>query len=121
MNNSYKKFGQDMFLIFSFIFFVSFLKSKEFNIYLIILALLFLLAKIINPNYLKYPYIFWMSLSKILGTISTSLILIILYYVIITPIAVILKIFGKNVLGLKSEDSYWIKNIETEHDWEKQY
>lgn len=121
MITKYKKFGQDMFLIFSFFSLLSFLKSKDLNVYLIILALLFLAAKLVNPNYLKYPYIFWMALSTILGTISTKIILIVLYFMIITPISVTLKIFGKDVLSLKSKKSYWIKYLNINQDYEKQY
>lgn len=52
----------------------------------------------------------WMGLSIILGFFMSRLILTILFYFIITPIALVAKIFGKDFLELKmdeSKSSYW--------------
>jgi hypothetical protein len=55
---------------------------------------------------------FWMGLSIILGFISTRVILTIIYYLILTPIAVVGRLFGKDFIDEKidrTKKSYWIK------------
>ena len=70
---------------------------------LIILALVF-------PKILKPLNKIWMSIAVILGWFMSRVILIILFYIILTPIGIILKIFRKKFLNLKidkSTDTYW--------------
>ncbi len=75
------------------------------GISLIVIGLLF-------PVVLLPLHKLWMGLSIILGHISTRVILTILYYIILTPIAVISRLFGVDFIDQKidrSKKSYWIK------------
>lgn len=54
----------------------------------------------------------WMSFAVILGWVMTRLILVVLFYLALTPTGLIAKLFGKDILGRKidkSRDSYWEK------------
>ena len=60
---------------------------------------------------LKPIYKAWMSLAKLLCSFIRNVILIILFYLVVTPIGLVARLFGKNFLELKfgeDKDSYWI-------------
>ncbi|SVC44594.1 uncharacterized protein METZ01_LOCUS297448 [marine metagenome] len=104
-----------------------FWKEKEsFQIFLAIGIILFLTA-IALPSVLKPVYWIWMIFAIILGWIMTRVILSLMFYVVFTPIGLILRFFGKQFLELrwdKSKESYW--NFRTnEHlkkeNYEKQF
>lgn len=62
----------------------------------------------------KLIYGYWMALARVLSWINTRVILIILYFLVFTPIGFIMKLFKKDVLEIKIQKeikSYW-KNIE---------
>ena len=81
----------------------------------------------ILPILLKPFYMVWMIFATILGWFMTRLILSLLFYIIITPIGLFLKILGKDLLDLKEQEnkkSYWtIRNSEMEknQNYEKQF
>ena len=104
-----------------------FWKEKEsFQLFLAIGITLFLTATAI-PAVLKPVYWMWMIFAIILGWIMTRVILSLLFFLILTPIGLTLRLFGKQFLELrwdKSKESYW--NFRTnEHlqkeNYEKQF
>ena len=102
-----------------------FWKEKEsFQLFLAIGIVLFV-AGIALPFILKPIYWVWMVFATILGWFMTRVILSLLFYVIITPIGLIARLFGKQFLGLKmdrSKQSYWnMKIVEASKNYEKQF
>ena len=102
-----------------------FWKEKEsFQLFLAIGIVLFV-AGIAIPFTLKPIYWVWMVFATILGWFMTRVILSLLFYVIITPIGLIARLFGKQFLGLKmdgSKQSYWsMRKVETSKNYEKQF
>jgi len=95
--------------------------------YLFLLSLVFLLFGVLAPACLKPVYKLWMALSSIMGWFVTRLILCTLFYLVLTPIGLLAKLFGKSFLGLKIDpdaDTYWVlrKNSQPEKpDYEKQF
>ena len=86
-----------------------FWKEISFQIFLAIGIILFLIA-ISIPAVLKPVYWIWMIFATILGWIMTRIILSILFYVILTPIGLIPRLFGKQFLELKwnrTNRTYW--------------
>ena len=97
-----------------------FWKEKEsFQIFLAI-GIILLLTGIAIPATLKPVYWIWMIFAAMLGWFMTRVILSILFYVIITPIGLTLRFFGKQFLDLhwdKSKISYWnYKTIKENRD-----
>lgn len=91
---------------------VSLFNRSSAFMFLIPFGLIFMLLGFIAPVIIKPLYFVWMSLSVILGYISTRVILALLYYLIITPIGIIFKLMGKDLLNLKFDkkaETYWIK------------
>ena len=122
-----RKFGITIGVILLVIAGFLFWKEKEsFQIFLAIGITLFITA-ITIPFILKPVYWIWMIFATILGWIMTRIILSILFYVILTPIGLISRLFGKQFVELrwdKSNDSYWNfrsnENLKKEN-YEKQF
>jgi hypothetical protein len=75
-------------------------------------GLALLLPGLTRPKLLIYPYKGWMTLSLMLGFMMTHLILLLMYYIVFTPIGVVMRIFGRDILRKqfdKNEKTYWIK------------
>jgi len=105
-----KKFGFTFAVISFLISIISLINHSKFFFYFILAGLLLLVISISIPQSLKYIYKIWMTFALILGIITTNLILTILFYAIITPIGLIIKLRGKNLLDLKfnkDSNTYW--------------
>lgn len=86
-------------------------RDKGYYSYFFILSVAFGLLGLIVPVVLKPVYIGWMTLAVLLGWFMTRVILIVLFYVVVTPIGLLARSFGKDFLRLKFDrntDSYWI-------------
>ena len=90
----------------------------------LIIGVSFVLLGFIIPSILKPIYIIWMTFATILGWIMTRVILTVLFYLIVTPIGLIARIFGVKFLDLSWNDnvkSYWNKREGSVSDIEKQF
>lgn len=54
-------------------------------------------------------YSYWMKFARLLGKVNTTLLLTLSYVLILGPVAMVLKLFGKDLLDRKAEHraSYW--------------
>lgn len=88
-----------------------FLWKQKSYIYFFVIAGIFLLFGLILPKLLKPIHKAWMALAVVLGWIMTRVILSILFFLIVTPVGLLAKLFGKKFLETKFEkniSSYWI-------------
>jgi hypothetical protein len=92
-------------------------------IFLILGALLFIFGFLL-PNFLSGVYKVWMGLAFALGWVVSRVLLIILFYIGITSISFIARIFGKKFLDVKFKDgkeSYWVLRGDSKVDYSKMY
>ena len=121
-----KSFGNTMgiiILIFSIAFSIY---DNDLYIRLSLIGFLFIFLSSLLPVLLKPAYLIWTTFSIFLGWTMTRLILSFIFYLVITPIGLIAKIFGEDFLALKKVDnnSYWNsrdREMELNQDYEKQY
>ena len=76
------------------------------------IGLLFLILGFILPTVLRPVYRIWMLFAYFIGGIVSRVILTVLFYVVLTPTGLVLKLFGKDVLDHnfdKRRESYWVK------------
>ncbi|MFH1837852.1 MAG: SxtJ family membrane protein [Candidatus Omnitrophota bacterium] len=72
-----------------------------------------LILGIFTPRFLSSPFIIFTKVAHAIGWFNTRVILIVVYFVILTPISLIMRLFGKDPLNRNSNannESYWIKN-----------
>ena len=105
---------------------ILFFKEKDSDVYFFLIGLAFILSGIVLSFILKPFYKIWMTFAVIIGWIMTRIILAILFFIIITAIGVLARLFGKDFLNLKPDnrDSFWnMRNRDRElnQDYEKQF
>jgi hypothetical protein len=122
-----RKFGFTVGTVLLLVGIVLYLIGKSSSVVFGGIGVLLILFGLILPNLLKPLNKIWMTLAVILGWFMSRVILFILYYVIITPIGIFLKLIGKDFLQLKidkSSKSYWEtreKKIAEQIDYDRQF
>ena len=108
---SNRSFGIVFFVVFIIIAFWPVLKSEAPRIWSVIIAIIFLLLGIFNSKLLTPLKILWIKFGEILGRFISPLIMAVIYFAIITPIGIFMRLLGKDLLNMKSlkKNSYWIK------------
>jgi hypothetical protein len=83
------------------------------------------LCGLLFPLILKTPYKIWMGLAIAMGWVVSRILIMILYYIVVTPLGIAAKLFRKEFLDLKfrdNKDSYWvIKSVDSKNDYKKMY
>jgi len=104
-----------------------FFKDKDsYQTFLYISGALIIFGLII-PVILKPIYLAWMTFAVILGWFMTRVILSLLFFIILTPLGLILRIVGKDFLNQKEQkelNSFWNKRNsknEKNQNYEKQF
>ena len=75
-----------------------------------------LILGIIKPSLLSIPYKFWMKLGHILGWINSKIVLGLVYFIILLPIALIMKIFGYDPLRKKKSNQISYREIKEDNE-----
>ena len=92
-----------------------------------ILAVIFLFFGIFLPIILKPFQKIWMGLALLMGAVMSRVILCILFYLVVTPIGLLARCFGKDFLSQsrdRNRESYWIDRPTEKQDalyYEKQF
>ena len=122
--SSNRSFGLLFFIVFIAVGLWPIIKGEEANIYLILISLFFLIFGLINSKILSPFNKAWIKLGEILGLIIAPIIMALVYFIILTPISLIVRMFGKDLLGLKflkKQDTYWIKRVKKLGTMKKQF
>tara|TARA_B100001996_G_C18382726_1_gene485980 strand:+ start:291 stop:668 length:378 start_codon:yes stop_codon:yes gene_type:complete len=109
--NSNKSFGVLFFIVFLLIALWPILNDDSLRIWSLIIAIIFLVLGLLNSKILNPFKRIWIKFGEILGKVIAPLVLSIVYFIVVTPIGLFLRIFGKDLLGIKllDKESYWIK------------
>ena len=108
--SSNKSFGLVFFVIFIIIALWPLLNDGNIRIWSIIVSIIFLILGLLNSKILTPFNKLWMRLGVLLGIIVSPIVMGVVYFGIITPIGLIMKLFGKDVLNLKldkNKKTYW--------------
>ena len=89
-----------------------------------ILAIIFFILGIVWPKIFYIPNKLWIGFGILLGKIIAPIIMGLIFFLIVTPIGIILRLLGKDVLNqkiVKSEKSYWIKRKKSLQSMKNQF
>ena len=108
---SNKKFGYFFTLIFLIItgyFFLN--KSLNLSYVFATISITLFFITIIKADLLLYPNKLWIKFGLLLGMIISPIVLGILFFVLFTPTAILMKFYGRDELRIKfkKNTSYWI-------------
>ena len=115
---SNRKFGLFFFVVFLGISaYVKMVRHAELTSHaFIFLACFFLLLSIFAPNVLQPLNLAWFKLGELMGRLVNPFVMGILFFLAVTPIAIITRFFGRDELLLKkkkSSPSYWVNRDST--------
>ena len=108
---SNRSFGIVFFIVFLLISIYPLINNESIRIWSLVVSLIFLALGIINSNLLLPLNKLWFKFGIFLGKIISPIIMGIIFFLVVTPIGLIMKLLGKDVLNLKYNDyrSYWIE------------
>ena len=108
---SNKSFGIVFFVVFLLISLYPLLNNENLRFWSLIISIIFLVLGILNSSLLSPLNKLWFKFGIFLGKIISPIIMGIIYFLVVTPIGLIMKLLGKDVLNLKYHDykSYWIE------------
>ena len=110
-----RQFGAVAFIFFGCLFALGIWTKKPIPIYFFGTLSLLGLGFILLPLPLKPVYNTWLKIAHFLGRVVTTLMLTLAYYFVITPAALIKRVFGGRPLPLKPDknaSSYWVPREE---------
>ena len=122
--SSNKSFGLLFFVVFLIIGLWPLKNGENLNFYFIATSIIFLVLGLINSKLLTPLNKSWIKLGEILGIIIAPIIMALVYFVILTPVSFIVRIFGKDLLSLKllkEKETYWIERKKSLGSMKKQF
>jgi len=121
--NSNRAFGIVFFIIFLLIAIWPLMEGYSLRIWSLIVSIIFLVLGLLNSKLLKPLNFVWLKFGKILGKIFAPIVMGIVYFIIITPIGLFLRLLGKDLLKTKfsKNNSYWIKSEENIGSMKRQF
>tara|TARA_B100001057_G_scaffold232404_1_gene232610 strand:+ start:848 stop:1231 length:384 start_codon:yes stop_codon:yes gene_type:complete len=117
-------FGILFFIVFLILGFYPMYKGDNPNIYFLVLSLPFIILGILNSKILTPFNMAWIKLGEILGLIIAPIVMAVVYFIVLTPISLIVRAFGKDVLNMKIDkrsESYWINRKKNLGSMKKQF
>ena len=108
---SNRSFGIVFSIVFLLIAIYPLINSEELRVWSLIIAIIFLVLGLINSKILTPLNKLWFKFGILLGRIVSPVIMGLIFFLVVTPIALIMRIIGKDLLNLKfnKEKSYWIE------------
>ena len=122
--SSNKSFGILFFVVFLGLGLWPLTNDNNPNIYLIIISIIFFILGLLNSKLLSPLNSFWIKFGELLGKIIAPVVMAIIYFLILTPISLMVRLFGKDLLGLKFTKqikTYWIKRKKDLGSMNKQF
>ena len=109
--SSNRSFGIVFFIFFLLIAIYPLLNNEEIRFWSLVLSLLFLILGIFNSKILTPLNKIWFKFGILLGRIVSPVVLAIIFFLVVTPTGLIMRILGKDLLKLKKNKNktYWIK------------
>ena len=99
------------------------LNSNEIRYWSLIISLIFLILGLINSKILTPLNKLWTKFGYFLGSIISPIVMGIVYFAVVTPTGLIMKLLGKDLLLLKKNNNqtYWIKKERIKSSMKNQF
>ena len=106
-----KSFGLVFFVVFFLISVYPLLNAGNIRFWSLIVAIIFLTLGLLNSKILTPLNKIWFKFGLLLGSIVSPIVMSIIFFFVVTPISLIMRILGKDILNLKwnNTNSYWIE------------
>ena len=120
---SNRSFGIVFFTVFFIIATYPLVNNGEIRIWSLILSLVFLILGLLNSKILYPLNKIWFKFGLLLGRIISPLVMAIIFFLVVTPIGLMMRILNKDLLNLKfnKSKSYWIEKNEQKSKMKNQF
>ena len=120
---SNRSFGIVFFVVFLLIGFWPILSGNELRILSILISLIFLILGILNSKVLTPLNKAWFRFGVFLGNFVSPIIMGIIFFLVVTPIGLLMKLLGKDLINLKknNEKTYWIQRNKIKSSMKNQF
>ena len=108
--SSNRSFGIVFFIVFLLIALYPLLKGNDLRIWSLVVSFIFLILGLINSKILTPLNRLWFKFGLLLGKFISPLIMGIIFFIVVTPIGIIMRLLKKDLLNLKynKKETYWI-------------
>ena len=120
---SNRSFGIVFFVVFLVIGLWPILTDNQLRIWSIVISLIFLILGIFNSKILTPLNKVWFRFGIFLGNFVAPIIMGIVFFLVVTPTGLIMKLFRKDLINLRKNNShtYWIKKKDTKSSMKNQF
>jgi hypothetical protein len=109
--SSNKSFGIVFFIFFLAVSLYPLINNEEYRLWALITSLIFLILGLFNSSILTPLNLLWFKFGMLLGRIVSPIVMALVFFIVVTPTGLIMKLFKKDLLQLKRKNkkSYWIE------------
>ena len=110
--SSNRSFGLLFFVVFLIVSLWPLTHEGSIRIWSVIISVIFLILGLLNSKFLTPLNLLWFKFGMILGAIVSPIVMGIVFFLVVTPIGLVLSIMGKDVLNKKynkKKETYWVK------------
>ena len=121
--SSNRSFGIVFFVVFLIVALWPLKNNLDIRIWSLVVSFIFLILGIFNSQLLSPFNIIWFKFGMFLGKIISPIIMGLVFFIVVTPISLILKLLNKDVLSLKKNNSntYWKKKSDYDTSMKNQF
>ena len=121
--SSNRSFGILFCIVFAIIAFWPIINGNPLRLWSIPISIIFLVLGLLNSKLLNPLNIVWVKFGELLGIIIAPIVMAIIYFIIVTPIGLFMRLIGKDLLNLKfsKSNTYWIKREKKVGSMKKQF
>ena len=120
---SNRSFGIVFFIVFLLISTYPLLKDENIRLWSLIISIIFLFLGLLNSNLLSPLNNIWFKFGLLLGKIISPFVMGIIFFLVVTPIGIIMRLLKKDLLNLKfnKNNTYWIKKSDPKSKMKNQF
>ena len=122
--SSNRNFGLVFFVIFLIVALWPLKYEEDIRLWSLVISIIFFILGVINSKLLTPLNKLWFKFGILLGSIVSPIIMGIVYFAVVTPTGVLMRLLGKDLLRMskvKNTSTYWIKRDKQKNTMRKQF
>jgi len=121
--SSNRSFGIVFFVVFLIISLWPILNESDLRVWSLIISIIFLILGVLNSKILTPLNKIWFKFGLLLGKIIAPMVMGIIFFLVVTPTGIIMKLFKKDLINLKKNNNstYWIKRKDNLSNMKNQF
>ena len=121
--SSNRSFGIVFFIVFLLIAIYPLINNESIRFWSLILSIIFLVLGLLKSRVLTPLNIIWIKFGILLGKFISPIIMGVIFFLVVTPIGLIMRLVGKDLLNLKikKHKSYWIEKKDPKSEMKNQF